>query len=90
LFDLDLALQRDDVSPGRVVEVFAKYMESEGAKVTRAMFEQNLTVKQTDPIFTADMTPLLAYGQPWDFESAFNRVWNELIALLPGDPWKSH
>jgi predicted nucleotidyltransferase component of viral defense system len=88
LFDLGLALQRNDVSPERVVEVFAKYVEAEGAKVTRAMFEQNLAAKKKDPIFTADMTPLLAHGQVWDFEDAFERVWTGLVVLLPSAPWK--
>jgi predicted nucleotidyltransferase component of viral defense system len=88
LFDLALALQRDDVTPDRVVAVFAKYMEADGAKVTRAMFEQNLAAKKTDPIFTADMTPLLAHGQAWDFDDAFDRVWGGLVVRLPGDPWK--
>jgi predicted nucleotidyltransferase component of viral defense system len=88
LFDLGLALQRDDISPERIVEVFAKYMEADGAKVTRAMFEQNLVAKKKDPIFTADMTPLLAHGQAWDFDDAFERVWTGLVVLLSGDPWK--
>jgi len=87
LFDLSLALQRADVSPERVVEVFAKYMEAAGANVTRAMFEQNLAAKKKDPIFTADMTPLLAHGNAWDFDDAFERVWSKLVVLLPGDPW---
>jgi hypothetical protein len=63
-------------------------MSADGARVTRAMFEQNLTAKKKDPIFTADMTPLLAHGQAWDFDEAFNRVWTELVVRLPGDPWK--
>lgn len=88
LFDLGLALDRGGVSPERIVEVFASYMDAEGAKVTRAMFEQNLAAKRTDSIFTADMTPLLAHGQAWTFEVAFDRVWHRLIALLPGAPWK--
>jgi predicted nucleotidyltransferase component of viral defense system len=88
LFDLGLALQRDDVSPERVVEVFAQYMEADGAKVTRAMFEQNLAAKKKDPIFTADMTPLLAHGQAWDFDDAFDRVWTGLVVRLAGDHWK--
>jgi predicted nucleotidyltransferase component of viral defense system len=88
LFDLGLALQRGDVSAERVVEVFAKYMEANGAKVTRAMFEQNLAAKKKGPIFTADMTPLLAHGQSWDFEEAFERVWTGLVVRLSGDPWK--
>ncbi len=88
LFDLGLALQRNDVSPERVVAVFAKYVEADGAKVTRAMFEQNLAAKKKDPIFTADMSPLLAHGRAWDFDDAFERVWTELVVRLAGDPWK--
>lgn len=89
LFDLGLALQRSEVSPDRVVAVFSKYMEAEGAKVTRAMFEQNLAAKKNDPIFTADMAPLLAHGHEWDFDDAFDRVWSGLVVRLPGDAWKS-
>jgi len=88
LFDLGLALDRGGVSAQRLVDVFAKYMEEDGLRVTRAMFEQNLAAKKTDSVFTADMTPLLAHGQEWTFDVAFDRVWNELVALLPGDPWK--
>jgi len=88
LFDLGLALQRDDVSPERVVAVFARYMEANDAKVTRAMFEQNLATKKQEPIFKADITPLLARGHAWDFDSAFERVWSTLDARLPGNPWK--
>lgn len=88
LFDLDLALQRDDVSAERIVEVFAKYLEQDGAKVTRAMFEQNLAAKKQDPSFTADIGPLLAPGRAWDFDEAFERVLRRLVVLLPGVPWK--
>jgi hypothetical protein len=28
-------------------------------------------------------------GQAWSFDAAFERVWRELIARLPGEPWKS-
>lgn len=88
LFDLGLALTRDDVSPSRIVEVFARYTQEDGARVTRAMFEQNLAAKKTDRVFTADMTPLLATGHTWSFDAAFERVWRELVSRLPGEPWK--
>jgi len=88
LFDLGLALQNAAVSPERIVEVFARYMQQEGARITRAMFEQNLAAKKSDAIFTADMTPLLASGQTWSFEHAYDIVWRELVARLPGEPWK--
>lgn len=88
LFDLGLALGRGVASAERIVAAFARYMDAEGAKVTRAMFEQNLSAKKADAVFTADMTPLLAHGQEWSFDVAFDRVWTELVALFPGEPWK--
>lgn len=88
LFDLGLALQRGGVSPDRIIEAFAKYMREDGARVTRAMFEQNLAAKKSDRVFTADMTPLLASGQTWSFDAAYESVWRELVGRLPGDPWQ--
>jgi len=88
LFDLAHALQRGGVSAERIVSCFARYMDEGGARVTRAMFEQNLAAKKADKVFTADMTPLLAPGQDWNFDHAFDVVWRELIGRLPGDPWK--
>jgi predicted nucleotidyltransferase component of viral defense system len=88
LFDLALGLADERVSAERVLAAFARYMHEEGARVTRAMFEQNLAAKKDDPIFTADMTPLLASGRTWDFEAAYDRVSRDLVGLLPGDPWK--
>lgn len=88
LFDIGLALQRGGVSRERILEAFARYMEADGTRITRAMFEQNLAAKKTDASFMADMTPLLAHGQTWRFDDAYSRVWNELVARLPGEPWK--
>ena len=88
LFDLSLALQREDVSPERVVAVFGHYMRADGATVTRAMFEQNLAAKRRDPLFAADMTPLLAPGRAGHFDDAFEQVWDGLVARLPGERWK--
>ncbi len=89
LFDLGFALQSGRVSPDRIVKAFQRYMHEEGARITRAMFEQNLMAKKKDANFTADISPLLASGQAWRFEDAFDRVWSELVSRLPGDPWRS-
>jgi predicted nucleotidyltransferase component of viral defense system len=88
LFDLGLALERGGASPDRIIEVFARYMREDGARVTRAMFEQNLAAKKADSVFAADMTPLLASGQAWSFDAAYERVWRELVGRLPGGAWK--
>jgi predicted nucleotidyltransferase component of viral defense system len=87
LLDLDLALQRKDVHPDRIAAAFQKYMAHEGHPITRAMFEKNLAEKLDDERFTADLGPLLAAGFAWQPDSAAQRV-SELIAQLPGDPWK--
>ncbi len=88
LFDLNLALEREDVDPDRIVDVFGRYMKSESTNVTRAMLEQNLAAKRRDPIFSADMTPLLAHGHTWNFDEAFECVWTRLVSRVPGEPWK--
>ena len=89
LFDLALALRSAPVDPRRVVEAFSRYMSHEDGRVTRAEFERNLAQKQRDPIFTGDITPLLAPGHPWDQGAAFELVHDRLVAILPGEPWKA-
>ena len=88
LFDLATALGKAGVSPERIVAAFSKYMEHGKHKVTRALFEKNMTEKLVDPEFTADIGPLLADGYAWDIETAAPLVSSRLIELLPGAPWK--
>lgn len=88
LFDLAVALDHVAVNPGRIVEAFLGYMERAGDRVTRAVFEQNLTAKLGDRIFTGDIGPLLAPGYTWDMAHAAERVASRLLVLLPGGPWK--
>lgn len=89
LFDLWQALRRGSGQPDRIVECFTHYTHEGGTRITRAMFERNLTEKRSDPVFTADLRPLLAHDVEWDFEAAFALVWDELVNRLPGEPWKS-
>ncbi len=70
------------------MEAFSRYMTEEAGRVTRAAFERNLAQKRRDPVFTGDISPLLAPGHPWDLEAAFESVHGRLVALLPGEPWK--
>lgn len=88
LFDLALALRRGGVDPSRIAAVFDAHMKFAQSRVTRAMFEQNLAQKRSDPVFAADMTPLLAPGQRFDFDGSFELVWRELVARLRGEPWQ--
>jgi hypothetical protein len=54
------------VDPARIVEAFSGYMQNEGKRVTRALFERNLAAKLNTPQFSADIGPLLASGYKWD------------------------
>jgi hypothetical protein len=57
--------------------------------VSRAQFEKNLIRKLSDPIFRADLTPLLRPGIVWDPDRAGAFVMEQVLARLPGNPWRS-
>ena len=88
LFDLATALKVPAVKPARIIEAFSAYMDHGGHRVTRAQFEENFTAKLRHPQFAADIGPLLAAGHAWDMPRAAAEVSAQLIALLPGEPWK--
>lgn len=90
IFDLWYAFTRANPLPdaGRVVETFLRYMEHGGHQISRALFEENLLEKKTDPQFTSDIGPLLTTDDFWDFNLAFDEVMSRLIAILPGEPWQ--
>lgn len=58
LFDLAIALTEGKADPERIVSAFLRYMDHEGHKITRALFEENFALKMQDPAFLADMSPL--------------------------------
>ncbi len=84
LFDLDAALRSPGVDAGRIVEAFVSYMEHGGHRISRALFEENLADKLRDPVFMADMSPLLTHGSRWDPTKAAASVAEKLLARLPG------
>jgi predicted nucleotidyltransferase component of viral defense system len=88
LFDLSYALGQHAATPQRIVGCFDRYMREAGARVSRAVFEENLVNKLEDPIFRADLTPLLRTGVEWDIDHAGEIVQRELIARLPGAAWR--
>jgi len=88
LFDLATALEGYSVDPDRIVTAFSSYMEANGGRVSRAMFEKNLTAKLRERQFATDIGPLLAPGYNWDIEKAARAVSSRLVARLPGEPWK--
>lgn len=88
LFDLWFALERGVVNAESLITCFERYMAEGGHTVTRALFEANLYEKASRPAFRGDMDVLLRPGLAWDFDTALQVVLEELVARLPGDPWK--
>ena len=90
LFDLWYAFNGSSAEPSvdAVVEAFLGTMEHGENKISRALFEQNLLEKRKDPQFAGDIAPLLTAGSRYDFEAAFDFVLQDLIARLPGEPWR--
>lgn len=88
LFDLAVALRNADVDRARVVDAFRAYMEHEGRRVTRGQFEENLVGKLRDGRFLGDIRPLLRPDFAWDPDKAGPAVLDQLIARLPGEPWR--
>ena len=84
LFDLSEALIRlTGLDPEKVVACFARYLENDGRRVTRAEFEDNLAEKIDDRMFLSDVPPLLALGVSFDAAAALERVRDAFISRLP-------
>ena len=83
LFDLSTALEVTNVEPSRIVETFLAYMKHGGHAINRKLYEQNIEEKLSDPIFTADISPLLAQGYAWNLTEAASIVTEKLIKLIP-------
>lgn len=88
LFDIYSFLKEHAADPKKIVTAFTKYMAHENKMVSRAEFERNLHLKIKDPIFIGDMQVLILQPGLYDVHKAFQYVMDEVIALLPGDPWK--
>ena len=88
LFDLWWASRQVEVDFDRVVHCFVEYLAAEGHRVSRAEFEANLAGKLQDPVFLADLQPLLAPGIAWDLDAAAEWTFKEITPRLTGNPWK--
>lgn len=88
LFDLWYALVHGGADADVLVACFERYMAEGRQPVTRAQFEANLHTKAGRKDFRGDMAVLLRHGVHWDFDDAMGVVLDQLIARLPGDPWR--
>lgn len=90
LFDLWVVLEQKKIDVAKIIVAFQKYLAFDNKSVTRAMFEKNLAEKLQSPVFTNDISILLAPDIIWDLALANDKVHQHIIALLPGDVWKGN
>lgn len=91
LFDLSEGLKQLSLEPNKLIDCFHHYLSAQGMTITRAMAEQRMLEKLKGSL-VEDISPLLPAGNSFSDEDAieaFNRVWTQLISLIPGEPWKS-
>lgn len=82
LFDLWLGLETLGAEPKRVTAAFRKYLDSEGARITRRQFELNLKEKMESRSFGTDLRPLLAASVSYDAAQAARMVSEKLLSIL--------
>ncbi len=83
LFDIAYALRNVIVDAQRIVDAFTYYVRHQDLRITRSAFMANLEEKLKNPIFTADMTPLLRIGATWNPIEDTQLVIDTLISRLP-------
>jgi len=88
LFDLFTASRLAAVDLARVVACFTRYIEHDGARISRAEFEKNVHEKLADATFLGDVEPLIADGAAWDANAAARFAMDVVAPLLTGDPWR--
>jgi hypothetical protein len=93
LYDLAHAFKVfEGLSGRRVVECLALYLQKAGVRISRAEAEERMFAKLRRPGLLTDLRPLLSTveGEGLTEQTAkdtFAKVFDELIVLLPGDPW---
>ena len=88
LFDIWLSMQHRDFNVKKAIDAFQQYLKFQKLTVTRAMFEENLAHKMESSLFMSDISPILASHVSWDMVDAAKQLKEELLSLLPGEPWR--
>lgn len=82
LFDQWACHSKQDIDCEKVIAAFKIYMNKTGLSVSRAEFDQNLTLKLKDPAFNKDVLPLLAEPDLYSAEAAAHLVRDKLLSIL--------
>jgi predicted nucleotidyltransferase component of viral defense system len=83
LFDLAYALRYANIDEERIVNAFLAYIKNQGLHVSQSEFSDNLIEKLQNPLFVADLTPLLRIGASWNPEADGALIMEHLVSRLP-------
>ena len=88
LFDLWVVINKNLIDIDAAVNIFEQYNHYNQMPITRAMFEQNLYLKESNPLFTADISALLPQDAHWNLKEAITVVQEKILPHLKGKAWK--
>ena len=90
LYDYWYVKKHHILNSAAVTKIFQQYLANDNRSVSRAEFEQNILMKQTNVVFTNDIAPLLTgqFLSEYDKDQAFQMVLNDFASQLPGDGLK--
>lgn len=74
LFDLWHVSSQNLINLDRVIDIFNKYCEYDGVKISGEQFKQNLYLKRQNKDFQSDMNLLMPRNVTWNFDEAFDYV----------------
>jgi predicted nucleotidyltransferase component of viral defense system len=83
LFDLWYVVTNELINVDRVIDIFSKYCEYNGIKISSEDFLKNLEQKKDNRDFKTDMDILLPSKLNWDFDDAYHFVTDRVIKKLP-------
>jgi predicted nucleotidyltransferase component of viral defense system len=93
LYYLSHALETfEDLDTDRIAALFSRYLELSGKPISRAQAEERMFAKLANPRFLTDMKPLVPAARAEALtdaatRAAFLRVFDYVVAKIPGDPW---
>ena len=89
LLDLWFGIIQLNMDCQKVIDIFIHYNQHHGIQITLAQLEENLYLKLKDKTFVSDIDVLLPMDITCDLQAVYELVLNNLIRLVPGDPWKT-
>ncbi len=90
LFDYWFVMNHSHLDIPATLKVFQYYLRRQDLSISRAEFEKNLHEKARSGPFFDDTSPLLRTDivPRWNPKTALSELYDQVISLLPGEPWK--